>query len=274
MTFAPVELRDARSLLIEKLDMHPGTSDYPGDLDPNEVGIVGDTAHAKTGTSYHLGADQLRDDAYSVRTARDRAGLTDAASAVDVGEFRVTTPLGTFTHRDLAKWSVKQCQANHPDTRDIREIIYSPDGVRVFRYDRERGYASAPTERIPADNHRWHNHYSQYRDATKAGRRNMYAHFARWLAEIGLGDDMTPEETFAAVWRTDKIRNPYGDSATNPSIWAETALFNIGGQTEKSAGKLDQILAMLSSIQPGGLTADDVRGIVREELDKTKLTGG
>jgi hypothetical protein len=190
MTYATGELKAARNLLLAELDMHPGSGSYPADLDPGEVGIVADAPHAEVGTSYHLGKDQLRADAYSARTTRDGAGLTDAASAVDVGEFKVTTPKGTFTHRDLALWSVAQCQANHPDTRDIREVIYSPDGVRVFRYDRERGITSKPAERIPADNHRWHNHYSQYRDATKAGRTTLRDHFARWLTEIGLGDDM------------------------------------------------------------------------------------
>lgn len=204
MTYATGELKAARSLLLTELDMHPGSGSYPADLDPGEVGIVGDRPHVLGGASYHLGADDLdmSSDPYSARTTRDRAGLTDAASAVDVGEFKVTTPRGTFTHRDLALWSVAQCQANHPDTRDIREIIYSPDGVRVFRYDRERGHASKPVERIPADNHRSHNHYSQYRDATKARRTTLRDHFARWLNEIGLGDDMADSDQLTTTnWR-------------------------------------------------------------------------
>lgn len=192
MTYAPDTLRAARALLLEHLDIHP-TGSYPADLDPAEVGIVGDTAHAAKGTSYHLGADQLTSTAYSRRTARDRAGLSNAASAVDVGEFRVVTPKGTFTQRDLAVWSVEQCQANHPDTRDIREIIYTDDGRRVLRYDRERGYTSEPRTGEADSSHLYHDHYSQYRDAE--GRYTLRDHFARWLTHIGvIGDDMTPAE--------------------------------------------------------------------------------
>lgn len=47
-----------------------------------------------------------------------------------------------------------------------------------------------------------------------------------------LGGAMTALETFQAVWKQDLVRNPYGDKETNPTIQAETALFNIGGQTE------------------------------------------
>lgn len=194
MTFAPDTLRAARSLLIDNLDIHP-TGSYPADLDPAEVGIVGDTAHAAKGTSYHLGKDQLTSTAYSRKTARDRAGLSNSASAVDVGEFRVTTAKGTFTQRDLAMWSVDQCQVNAPDTRDIREIIYSPDGKRVLRYDRERGYASEPREGEADDSHLFHDHYSQYRDAE--GRYTLRDHFARWLTHIGLiGDDMAAYDDY------------------------------------------------------------------------------
>src|SRR5256885_6943450 len=65
--------------------------------DPAEVGIVGDGAHARTG-GYHEGRDVLaaigryhpgappgdRGEDYSARLARDRARLTDDASALDV----------------------------------------------------------------------------------------------------------------------------------------------------------------------------------------------
>jgi len=239
MTYATDELKAARSLLIAELDMHPGSGAYPDDLDPAEVGIVGDTAHAQTGTSYHLGADQLGADAYSARTARDVAGLTNAASAVDVGEFEIVTSKGTFTHRDLAVWSVAQCRANAPDTRDTREIIYSPDGQRVFRYDRERGVTSAPTERIPADSHRWHNHYSQYRDATKAGRTTLLAHFTRWLTEIGAIDDMALDD------KVYDIRDASGKPVTPRTlrqILIDLDLTNLG-TLRTVGGRLDAILA-------------------------------
>jgi len=198
MTFAPPTLLAARRLLLDHLDIHDVGS-WPADLDPAEVGIVGDTAHVATGTSYHLGKDQLRwSDAYSRRTARDIAGLSNAAAAVDVGQFSIITARGTFTHRSLAVWMVAQCRANVPGTRDIREVIYSPDGVNVLHYDRELGVASVPHSHTP-DSHRWHDHFSCYRDAEF--RYSLRDLFARWLTEIGLiGDDMTPQEVALAVW--------------------------------------------------------------------------
>jgi len=122
-------------------------------------GIVGDTAHAAKGTSYHLGKSQLRADAYSRQTPRDRAGLSEAASAIDLSHARKRVL------RDFSVWLVEQARANGPGTRDLREIIYSPDGVKVLRWDRERGYASAPREGEADDTHRWHTHISTYRDA-------------------------------------------------------------------------------------------------------------
>src|SRR3989337_3473133 len=62
------------------------------------LGVVGDTAHAAKGYSYHLGADQLAATAYSTKTARDRAGLSNAASAIDLGRLGGTLPdLPQFT---------------------------------------------------------------------------------------------------------------------------------------------------------------------------------
>lgn len=214
MTFAPPALKAARQLLTDNLDMHPLSKDYPADLDPSEVGIVGDSAHAAGGTSYHLGKSDLTATAYSRRTARDKAGLSDAASAVDIGEFRVTTPLGTFTHRDFATWLVEQCQANAPDTRDVREVIYSPDGKIVLRYDRERGYASKPEPGEADDSHLFHDHVSMYRDAEF--RYSLFNLISRWLVEIGvLG--MNPNDEKALINRINSmidmaLVNPYGDS--------------------------------------------------------------
>jgi hypothetical protein len=241
MTYAPPTLRAARALLTDNLDMHPGTSSYPADLDPAEVGIVGDTAHAAGGTSYHLGEDDLVSTAYSIRTARDKAGLSDAASAVDVGEFRITTPKGTFTHRDLAMWSVEQCQLNHPDTRDIREIIYSPDGVKVLRYDRERGYASEPREGESSTSHRTHNHYSQYRDAEF--RYTLRDHYARWLTEIGvLG--MSELDTAMATATTHRVAATLGHM--------ESADYSVvvGGRTQKRS-EPNKLGAVIDGIAAG-----------------------
>jgi hypothetical protein len=134
------------------------------------LGVVGDTSHVSRGTSYHLGKDQLVADAYSIRTARDKAGLTNAASAIDLGRLNGSFgPLRTFSI-----WLVAEARSDAPGTSDIREIIYSPDGVKVLRWDRERGYASAPREGEADSSHLTHTHISWYRDAEARDHRTAF----------------------------------------------------------------------------------------------------
>ena len=122
------------------------------------LGVVGDTAHAAKGTSYHLGKSQLSLTAYSRQTARDKAGLSEAASAIDIGRIN-----GTLTElRTFSKWLVAQCQAGK--CPDIREVIHSPDGKTVWR--RESSDNQLRTGPGQGDNsHLTHTHISFYRDS-------------------------------------------------------------------------------------------------------------
>lgn len=168
MTYAPRTLLTARTLLIETI---PGLSGAA-------VGIVGDTAHAATGTSYHLGKNQLDRDSYSiVESSRDRNGLTDAAAALDIGEFSFKA--GGLTHdlRTFSLWLVGQCRTGGAGTADIREVIYSPDGRTVLRWDRLG-------KRSTGDgSHRYHTHISYFRDSES---RDKTALFLRYFAHTGL----------------------------------------------------------------------------------------
>lgn len=161
MSYAPSELLELQTYLKG----HTGLTSI-------SLGIVGDTAH-KSG--YHLGKDRIYSSSgqgsndYSVRTTRDKVGLTSAASAMDIGNFPGL--------RQFSIWLVKQCQTNQPGTKDIREIIYSPDGERVLRYDRERGYASKPQTGEADDSHRTHTHISWYRDAQSHDRIPLFKLF-------------------------------------------------------------------------------------------------
>ena len=130
------------------------------------LGVVGNAAHTY---GYHLGRDRIygrggqgaRD--YSVRTARDRAGLTDAAMALDLGRLHGSlTPLRAFS-----VWLVAQCRANRPGTSDIREVIYTPDGKSVYGWSREAGVASRPILGYGDSSHLTHTHISFYRDAER-----------------------------------------------------------------------------------------------------------
>ncbi|MEK8108645.1 hypothetical protein NKG94_34415 [Micromonospora sp. M12] len=184
MTRAPANLLAVRSLLITHLDNAPG----PDDLDPDEVGIVGDPAHRG---GYHCGSDRVVNGDYSVvESPRDRAGLTLDAAALDAGQFEVRSGGRTHNLPSFSVWCVAQCAANAADTRDIREIIYSPDGRTVKRWDRLGRRSTGDSS------HRWHTHFSFFRDAIRAGR-DQRPLFRRYLSSIGLleDDDMTPKST-------------------------------------------------------------------------------
>lgn len=167
MTFAPPTLRQLGSYWVE----HGGVN----------LGVVGDANHT---AGYHLGKDRIYSPAglggadYSVRHPRDAAGLTDAASAIDLGRLNGSLPqLYRFS-----RWLVDQCKQRAPRTEDIREVIYSPDGQTVQRW-------SGVDNRIhtgPGNgdaSHRTHTHISYFRDSQG---RDKVAAFAGYFE----GDDM------------------------------------------------------------------------------------
>ena len=150
-----------------------------------ELGIVGSVSHANSGTSYHLGRGAVRADAYSVdESPRDRNGLSEAASGLDIGYFKIIVKGKAHTLRDLNGWMVSQCRANAPDTRDIREIIYSLDGSTVKRWDK-LGIRSSGD-----DSHRTHTHVSWFRDSESRDKTSL---FRRWFQHIGAIAAPTPE---------------------------------------------------------------------------------
>jgi hypothetical protein len=206
-TYAPDSIQDARRLLLVHL---------PG-LTSAEVGIVGDTAHAEGGDSYHLGKGQIRArngrDRYSVdESPRDQRGLSDAASGLDIGTFDVTVRGKRHTLASFSIWLVAQCKAGTPDTRDIREVIYSPDGSTVRRWDRLGIRSSGDSS------HQWHTHISYFRDSESRDKTGL---FRRYLTEIGLLEDPVTPEDVAKIWQTDGIiAAPAGVADTSNTHWA------------------------------------------------------
>ncbi|TDC42099.1 hypothetical protein [Micromonospora sp. KC213] len=183
MTSAPDNLLAVRRLLLGGLGPHG--------LASAEVGIVGDPAHRG---GYHCGSDRVVTGDYSVvESPRDSTGLTLHASALDVGTFSVRAGGRTHNLMSFSTWCVAQCAADTPDSRDIREIIYSPDGRVVRRWDRLGRRSTGDSS------HLWHTHFSFFRDSTKAGR-DQTPLFRRYLTTIGLlkapipEADLTPEE--------------------------------------------------------------------------------
>jgi hypothetical protein len=133
------------------------------------LGVVGDTAHMEKGTSYHLGKDDLLAGAYSVQTARDKAGLSNAASAIDLG--RLDGKLHSLWK--FSRWFAQRCFDEDPAYRDVREIIFwSTVRKRVI------GWSDlAPGQWINDYGdltHKTHTHISFYRDSEFRDKRPMF----------------------------------------------------------------------------------------------------
>jgi hypothetical protein len=173
MTFAPAPL----TKLAAFYKAHGGVP----------LGIVGNTAHT---VGYHLGKDRIFDGTgpglgandYSVKLARDKAGLTNAASAIDLGKINASlAELRTFS-----KWLVAACTAEKAGYRDVREIIYSPDGVKVQRWSGEDGQIHTGPGNGD-DSHRFHTHVSYYRDSES---RDKIALFSPYFTSTPTEDTM------------------------------------------------------------------------------------
>jgi len=266
MTTAKANHKAARALLLQYLDLHPGKT-VDVDLDPAEAGIVGDASHAEGGDSYHLGKDQIRTSGhrYSVdESPRDKRGLDNYASAMDIGYFKVTTARGTYDLRDYSVWLVGLCKAGDPDTADLREVIYSPDGKVVKRWDREGRRTTGDSS------HLLHTHESEFRDAD--GHR-MIRLATRWLQHIGLipeEDDMTPDELLNA----DKITNDVnpgvvGKPGYNPEMTVAWAL----RYASRASLALDETRALRKDVAAMGksLTAAITALAAKDAVDEQAL---
>jgi hypothetical protein len=145
------------------------------------LGVVGNAAHT---SGYHLGRDRiydgtgpgLGDNDYSVKLARDKAGLTNAASAIDLGKLNGSLP----QLREFSIWLVAELMAKPMYRRDFREVIYSPDGVKVQRYSALDNLIHTGPGNGDAS-HTGHTHLSYLRDSEG---RDKIAAFAGYFAVV------------------------------------------------------------------------------------------
>ncbi|MGC5019005.1 hypothetical protein [Micromonospora sp. DT47] len=235
MTSAPANLLAVRRLLLDHLHIEAAA-----------LGITGDPDHRG---GYHCGADRVLPEDYSVvESARDRTGLADWACALDVGDFSVSVAGKRHTLATFSMWLVAQCKANAADTRDIREIIYSPDGQVVRRWDRLGRRTSGDSS------HRWHTHISYHRDAIKAGR-DQSAVMRRYLTEIGLlEDDMPTLDEIRTLLRQELGTVPGAVMGSPSAPWvkgsisAGGAIFEIHGQAKAIRAGQAALLAAVEGV--------------------------
>lgn len=246
MTQAPECLKAGRRLLLDVLDFHENTSKHPADLDPAEVGIVPDPAHRG---GYHCGRDRVnptRD--YSViESARDRTGLNSNACALDIGWFETRVAGKSHDLRSFSLWLVAQCRANAPDTTHIREIIYSPDGRIVKRFDRLNRRSTGDRS------HLTHTHLSFFRDSIAAGRDVCVTLFRRYLLEIGLlaGKEDTTMAVGDDIYRLlEQGLRPPGTAQTSgggvPVAWIVREIANIKNEQGRAALRDEALLAAVT----------------------------
>lgn len=192
MTNAPADLLAHRSVMA-------GITGLPN---PNDLGIVGDGAHQRTG-GYHEGKDVLvainryhpppsshvgsLDEDYSARLLRDRNGLTLSASAFDYGD--------NWPHGGRAAWLrfnnalVAALRANVTALAAVRAVNYSPDGVQKLRVDRQRGWqVQTSTDQVTI-----HTHAEFYRDTE--GRRQAALDYIANLARAAINVPPKPTPT-------------------------------------------------------------------------------
>lgn len=154
MTYAPQRLLEVRAYLMPRTGL-PAVS----------LGIIGSSGHHATGTSYHIGWPSLKASAYSRQHPRDVKLKTDAASALDIGNF---ARLVAFT-----AWMVAEARAGRrPDTREI--IGPAADG-RAYRWAAENNWVAQ--RRARGDSHETHTHESYYRDSEKSDKLRYFRAF-------------------------------------------------------------------------------------------------
>lgn len=154
------------------------------------------------GGGYHEGNDllsaagRLSSDYSKRESPRDRPG-TNSASAFDLGG-----DFGDF--RRVTLGIVHACQAGDPRCRDIREVIYTPNGQVVQRWDRLGVRSTGDSTHLS------HTHISFFRDSE--GRRAQADNLLGLLRELFEGTDMAnAAETNASrnAWAVAQLQTSY-----------------------------------------------------------------
>lgn len=250
------------------------------------------------GGGYHEGNDLLAqgnrlNTDYSKRESdRDRPG-TDGSSAGDIGWFDVTIQKADGTWRrvtliDFNYWLIAQLNANAPDVRWIREVIYTLDRKTVKRWDRLGIRVSGD------DSHLSHTHESGFRDEEATNKAAHVQRFWREMRGITGGDMTTAEEEARNQWGWHQMENMTPTVEGGPvkgrpflhAVWIKSIMDNqnliLANQAESKTREvatlaaLSELQAMLSTaggdidvaavVNAVNAAASDTKTAVLEEL--------
>lgn len=249
MTYNPVDLVGVRGYLSRTLG-----------LSANELGIMGDPAHASSG-GYHEGNDdlarvgQLTSDYSKRESPRDRPG-TDGASALDIGFFDRIVSGRRVTLRSFSAGLVAACERGDPRARDIREVIWSPDGSVVRRWDR-LGIRSTGSS-----SHLTHTHTSFFRDSE--GRRDRDDNVFGLFRELLEGVDAMALDSADKAWLINNLpsavrrgvwENGFVDATVDPAFRGGATLDSLNAQLNAIRATLGDVDAAVDLIVPAVATA-------------------
>lgn len=201
MTFAPDDLKAVQQ--------------YCHDQTGQDWASLGITHSTPQGGGYHEGRDLLAEagrapgpqypqsDYSYAESNRDLAGMSNAASAFDLG--------GNFPRfREITLAVVAACARGDNRCRDVREVIYTPDGRTVKRWDRLGKRAGGD------DSHLSHTHVSFFRDSE--GRRGGDDNFLGLLRSLFAGTPPAPASSPAPVLSGTDLPGTRQLSLTNPHM--------------------------------------------------------
>lgn len=223
-----------------------------------EVGIVGDSAHAATG-GYHEGLTDLTragviNTDYSVRLPRDKAGLTESASAFDIG-YRWPRG-GNAAWLRFNNLFAADLRANHPALAAVRAINYSPDGTRKVRIDRENGWREQSTTDVVDI----HTHGEMYRDTE--GKRQAALDRLLQLIDAAIANTTPPGGDMAGEYSPDTARaiavgaTQFGYvQFTDPKWDDEVATYNLKAVEARLGAKVDAAAAANATRDAANLAA-------------------
>jgi hypothetical protein len=235
-------------------------------------GIVGDLAHQQR-ASYHNGQDVITKygrtavNDYTIRLARDREPyLTNAAAALDLGRLD-----GTLANlQAFSRWLVARCKADPTGYRLIRDVIYSPDGKVVRRWDNESKTLNVGGDGTgQGDNsHLWHTHISFYRDSEPRAKVQLFRpYFEEAIMPLVTKDPITPLVPKVIGWVPGAILydlNAKVFSTTTNTVAGRPSPYSVlvGGVTYRLVltgddPANDPTLAQIVMVKKGNPTGDD-----------------